>query len=268
MSGAWRWRPVRSPLMNARSPRCRLILGDCVSLMKRLPDRFVHTVLTDPPYGSTDCTWDKLVDLSAWWEQVDRVTTETSVVACFAAQPFATDLINSRRKAFRYELVWDKLAPVGFLNANRQPLRVHELLLIFCRRPSASTYLPQFSAGKPYKMKAKAGRCSVYRSHGAVSIDNPGRRHPTSILRHAKPTGKRRRHPTEKPVSLLSWMVLSYTRPGTTILDPFMGSGSTGEASLLHGRRFIGFERDPAIFRSACERLRPHMTPADQGLIE
>lgn len=241
--------------MKRKDAKCTVLQGDCLHLMRTFPDRSVHAVITDPPYGSTDCHWDKRFDLGAWWEQVDRVSTETSVVVCFAAQPFATDVINSNRKAFRYELIWDKLAPVGFLNANRQPLRVHELLLIFCRRPGASIYTPQFTAGKPYRMKAKADRGSVYRSHRAVEVDNPGRRHPTSILRHAKPTGRARLHPTEKPVSLLSWAVLSYTRPGTTVLDPFMGSGSTGEAALTHGRRFIGIERDPSIFETASGRL-------------
>lgn len=238
---------------------CRLLHGDCIELMARLPARSVHTVLTDPPFGSTDCPWDRRVDLSAWWEQVDRVTTETSVVACFAAQPFATDLINSRRKAFRYELVWDKLAPVGFLNANRQPMRVHELLLIFCRRPGGSTYFPQFTPGKPYRTKGSSNRTAVYRSHGAHETINPGRRHPTSILRFAKPSGQVRRHPTEKPVPLMTWMVLSYSRPLTVILDPFMGSGSTGEAALAKGRRFIGIEKDKTIFQVAKARLLPLM---------
>ncbi len=236
-------------------------------MLASLPARSVHAVLTDPTYGSTDCAWDHCVDLPAWWDQIDRVTTETSVVACFVAQPFATDLINGRRKTFRYELVWDKLAPVGFLNANRQPMRVHELLLIFCRRPGKAVYNPQFTVGKPYKMKAKADRCSVYRRHRPIAIDNPGRRHPTSILRHAKPVGKHRRHPTEKPASLLSWMVLSYTRSGTTVLDPFMGSASTGEAALMHDRRFIGIEKDRDIFQGAAARLRPLMSPADRGVL-
>lgn len=233
---------------------CTVFQGDCLEVMATLADCSVHAVLTDHPYGSTDCHWDQRVNLAAWWQQVDRVTTETAVVVCFAAQPFATDLINSNRRAFRYELVWDKLQPVGFLNANRQPLRIHELLLIFCRRPGKSIYQPQFSPGKPYVSHAKANRTSIYSSHGAKTVINPGRRHPTSILRFSKP-GRGRIHPTEKPEPLLAWMVNSYTRPGSVVLDPFMGSASTGEAAIRRGRRFIGIERDPEFFAAGSARL-------------
>ncbi len=228
--------------------------GDCIELMATLPAKSVQAVVTDHPYGSTDCHWDQRVDLRRWWEEVDRVATETAVIVCFAAQPFATDLINSNRKAFRYELVWDKLQAVGFLNANRQPLRVHELLMIFCRRPGKSVYQPQFTSGKPYVSKLKANRTTIYRSHGARLTVNTGTRHPTSILRFAKP-GRGRIHPTEKPVPLLTWAINSYTTSCMTILDPFMGSGSNGEAAFRRGRRFIGIERDPAIFQAAAARL-------------
>ncbi len=244
-----------------RIEHCRLMQGDCIELMAGLREKSVQSVITDHPYGSTDCHWDQRVDLRRWWAEVDRVATETAIVACFAAQPFATDLINSNRKAFRYELVWDKLQPVGFLNANRQPLRVHELLLIFCRRPGGSVYQPQFTPGKPYVCKAKADRTSIYRSHGSRTIVNPGRRHPTSILRFAKP-GKGRIHPTEKPVPFLLWIVNSFTRSGMTVLDPFMGSGSAGETALTKGRNFIGIERDPLIFSAAAGRLERFLVPS------
>lgn len=225
--------------------------------MRSLPDRFVHAVITDPPYGSTDCAWDRRVDLTLWWEQVDRVSTETSVVACFAAQPFATDLINSRRKAFRYDLVWDKQQAVGFLNANRQPLRAHELLLVFCRSPGKSVYRPQFTPGRPYITRAhdRMNASPIYRKRKRVDTINDGRRHPTSILRYPKPSKAERRHPTQKPLGLLTWLVNSYSLPGQTILDPFAGSGSTGVAAVQAGRRFIGIERDPTNYRAAFEWL-------------
>lgn len=195
---------VKVTVMKRTDAKYTVFHGDCLDVMRTFADRSVHMVCTDPPYGSTDCHWDQCVDLSAWWEQVDRITTETSVVACFAAQPFATDLINSRRKSFRYELVWHKIAPVGFLNANRQPMRVHELLMVFCRKPGNSVYDPQFTEGTPYRTSPKRTTGSVYRPYKAVAVVNPGRRHPTSILRHAKPVGRARLHPTEKPVSILT----------------------------------------------------------------
>jgi site-specific DNA-methyltransferase (adenine-specific) len=215
----------------------------------------VQAVITDPPYGSTDCDWDRKIDLHAWWSQIERLTTVNAVIVIFSAQPFTTALINSRPRLFRYDLVWDKLAPVGFLNANRQPLRVHEQMLIFCRAPGKSVYQPQKIAGKPYISRARANRTPIYRHHRAVSTFNTGWRHPTSILRFHKPHASQRRHPTEKPLPLLSWLVQSYTRRPMTILDPFMGSGSAGEAALRAGRRFIGIEQDRRFFNVAKQRL-------------
>jgi site-specific DNA-methyltransferase (adenine-specific) len=255
-------------MLRRTEPRCRLYNDDCLQRLATFADRSVHAVLTDPPYGSTDCHWDRKFDLRAWWEQIDRVTTETAVVACFAAQPFATDLINSNRRQFRFELVWDKLHPVGFLNANRQPMRVHELLLVFCRRPGGSIYNPQKTPGKPYTQTVSANRTSVYRHHGACRTVNTGDRHPTSILRYRKPTNKERRHPTEKPLLLCEWMVKSWSRKFTTVLDPFMGSAGMGEAALMHGRRFIGIERDPAIFEVASKRLLPLLDGRSKVLLD
>ena len=246
---------------------CRLFRADCFDVMANLADRSVGAVLTDHPYGSTDCHWDRRVDLAAWWREIDRITPETAVVISFAAQPFATDLINSNRKAFRYELVWDKVSPVGFLNANRQPMRSHELLLVFCRRPRGSTYTPQKTPGKPYVSSVKASRTAVYRPHGAIVTVNQGDRHPVSILRHPKPA-RGRLHPTEKPLSLCEWLVLSYTRPATTVLDPFGGSFVMGEAALKHGRRFIGIERDQVIFERTSKRLRPYLDARSTALLD
>lgn len=245
--------------MRRKEANCRLLYGDCLQVMLKLADCSVSAVLTDHPYGSTDCHWDQRVDLLAWWDQIHRVTTETAIVACFAAQPFATDLINSNRKFFRYELVWDKVAPVGFLNARRQPMRSHELILVFCRRPGKSIYNPQFVPGKPYRRHAQTDRSSVYRSHGAIEVVNTGTRHPVSILRYLKPMGRQRLHATEKPVTLLNWMVQSWTNPGTLVLDCFMGSASTGVAAIQAGRRFVGIERDRQIFLRGRERLWPLM---------
>ena len=252
----------------SKDANCRLYCADYLDAMSTLAYRSVHAVLTDHPYGSTDCAWDQRVDLAAWWREVDRVTMETAVVASFAAQPFATDLINSNRRAFRYELVWDKVLPVGFLNANRQPMRVHELLLVFCRRPSGSIYNPQKRPGKPYVMRKRADRGSVYRAHGAHLTVNTGTRHPLSILRFAKPNARDRIHPTEKPLALCEWIVKSFTRPGCTVLDSFMGSASFGEAALKNGRRFIGIERDPTIFRTAAARLFPVMDARSKDRLE
>lgn len=243
--------------------RCDLYRGDCLAVLALLAANSVQCVVTDPPYGSTDCHWDQVPDLDAWWTQIDRVTTQGAIVAIFAAQPFATRVINSRPKAFRYDLVWDKTRAVGHLNANRQPMRQHEQVLVFCRRPKLSTYKPQMLPGKPYRVDVKA--CAgggVYGAYGARTTVNSGTRHPTSILRFDRPSRKTRIHRTEKPVPLLNWIVRSYSLPGQTVLDPFSGSGSTLEAATSAGRHAIGIERDPEIYEAAAGRMRPLLSPS------
>lgn len=245
------------------APRCDLYLGDCLNILPNFAPRSVHFVLTDPPFGVTECSWDRRPDLAAWWEQIERVATIGAVIAVFCTQPFTTALINSRPKLFRYDLVWDKINAVGHLNANRQPMRQHEQVLIFCRRPSESVYVPQKLPGKPYRSIRKAGSTgSVYSPAGAFENINTGDRHPTSILRHAKPRRPDRMHPTEKPTTLLNWLVRSYSRPCQKVLDTYFGSCSTGEASTLAGRSFVGMERDPTIFSTGLARMQRHVGPA------
>ncbi len=245
-----------------RSFKCQLYKGDCLEIMPKIKPGSVQSVINDLPFGVTDCEWDKKIDLDRWWHEIERVTTETAIVASFATQPFATELINSRRKFFRYELVWDKVGPVGFLNANRQPMRQHELILIFSRRPSGSIYNPQKVPGKPYASKARGGS-GVYSHHRSRQTVNSGWRHPISILRHSKPNNRDRLHPTEKPLSLCEWLVLTFTRPGGLILDPTMGSGPVGEAALKHDRRFIGIEQNAEYFQLAAQRLKRYTNRAD-----
>lgn len=229
--------------------------SDCFAFLEHRPELQFAAVVTDPPYGSTDCAWDKCCDLDAWWKLINQATPPTAVVASFAAQPFATDMINSNRRGFRYELVWEKTRAVGFLNANRQPLRAHELILVFCRRPGSSVYHPQKTKGKPYKVVNHGGSCRVYARHVRRASVNHGDRHPRSVLAIDEP-GRGRWHPTQKPVALCEWLVLSYSNAGDTVFDPFMGSASTAVACARTGRRFVGCERDPENFERAVERLR------------
>jgi site-specific DNA-methyltransferase (adenine-specific) len=238
--------------------------ADCFDFLQAAPAHSYAAVVTDPPYGSTDCRWDRPFDLVQWWQLVEAATAPAGVVASFAAQPFATNLIHANRRAFRYELVWRKNRPVGFLNANRQPLRDHELILIFCRQPGRSIYHPQKTPGKPYHVKNNTGKASVYRHHRRRETINHGDRHPRSVLAIDEPE-RGRWHPTQKPVALCEFLVRSYTGPGDIVLDPFAGSGSTALACLAAGRRFVGCERDPENFARAVERLKSYQ-PAASGV--
>lgn len=244
--------PQTSP---AQPIQVELRHGDAYQLLPSLPDASIDLVATDPPYGSTDCGWDHKIDLREFWAQMWRVLTPAGVAVVFAAQPFATDVINAARKHFRYELVWFKARKVGFLNANLQPLRQHELILVFNRQPKRSKYRPQLTAGSPYHTKGKTPT-RVYRKIKNQDREtiNLGTRHPTSVLQ-LNDFGGRRVHPTQKPTDLCRWIVRSYSDPGDLVLDPFAGSASTGVACQAEGRRFIGFERDPEIHAVAAARL-------------
>jgi DNA modification methylase len=240
----------------------RLHEGNCFNHLASLPDASIDLMVTDPPYGTTALAFDQQrIDWAAWWGEVHRVCKPTAVMVCFAAQPFATDLINSNRKHFRYDIVWEKTNAVGFLSANVRPLRGHELMLVFCRQFGArrseakSVYNPQLTAGAPYTRKPRPVPAHYHQRNTLdPGYENTGTRHPTSVLRVARDVPSL--HPTAKPVELLRWLVRSYSHPGQTVLDPFMGSGSTGAACAIEGRNFVGIELDAQYFAVASKRLK------------
>jgi site-specific DNA-methyltransferase (adenine-specific) len=236
-------------------------LGDCMELMDPLAPGSVDALITDTPYGSTALAWDKKIDLEKFWAQAARVVKPNGVVVMFSQQPFTTRLINSNPKQFRYEIVWRKNMPVGFLDSKIRPLRVHENILVFCgqyrglKNRLRSTYNPQFTAGKPYIRKRSGDRAAHYGSLASQSETvNDGKRYPVDVLDYPNRGGKSY-HPTQKPVDLLKWLVLTYTNRGEIVLDPYMGSGSTGVACALTGRAFIGYEREEKYYKISRDRI-------------
>lgn len=234
----------------------QVIHGDCLEIMKQFPDNYFDCCLTDSPYGTTALHFDQTpIDWPAWWAEVHRVTKETGVIVCFAADLFTVDLIQSNRKNYRYRLVWEKTMPTGFLDANRRPLRAHEDVLIFARRFKGSTYNPQKVAGEPFgdKGRRSADHYSAFRNINREN--NTGDRHPVTVIKFANPNNKTN-HPTQKPLDLMQWLVATYTNPGDRVLDPFAGSGSTLVACVALGREAVGIERDPAYYAIASRRVR------------
>ncbi len=243
--------------------RAELIKGDCFAEMQRMPGGVVHLVLTDPPYGTTELAWDQSIvnKLALFWGEIDRLTIGQAVVVVFAAQPFVTDLINSNRRGFAYDLIWCKPTGVGFLNANKMPLKAHEHMLVFKVRRKGSgpaIYHPQMESGKPYARHRsdKETRAPHYGNHKTVDTINTGTRHPRSWQLVNNRCGTKSKHPTQKPVDLLRWLVRSYSNPSDVVFDPFAGSGSSLVAAALEDRRSIGIERDPGYFSVAAERIR------------
>lgn len=227
---------------------------DCISGMSKLADNSVDMILTDLPYGTTDCYFDVRIPFEPMWEQFKRVTKRNAAIALFSQMPFGAELIMSNRKMFRYEIIWEKLIAVGFYNANKMPLQAHENILIFYRQ--LPTYNPQFKQGKPYHRNHTTLRQSVYSKSERIPTKNDGRRYPRDVQKFATAYGKRRLyHPTEKPTDLLEYLIRTYTDEGETVLDATMGSGSTGVACVNCGRDFIGFELEKKFFDIAQKRI-------------
>ena len=235
--------------------------ADCFRALEELADGSVDAVISDPPYGTTDCAWDVAVDWLAFWDLVARKLKPDGVVALFAAGKFTFDLWKSNPRWYRYDLVWHKTAPVGFLMANQQPLRSHESILIFAPRLIGSCYNPQKTVPtKKATRHARSSGTSIYHNHYDRIWTDDGSRHPTSVLKFTRERAggwaqARVKHPTLKPLALMEWLVRSYSRPGDLVVDPFLGSGSTAEACLRNGRRFFGCEKNRTFYRRAVKRL-------------
>ncbi len=236
----------------------KLLHGDCLDLMKDIPEKSIDMILCDLPYGTTVCKWDNVIPFEPLWEQYTRVIKDNGAIVLFSQLPFGAKLINSQPKLFRYEWIWDKVAPAGFLNAKKMPLRSHENIFVFYKK--LPTYNPQMRTEfEPYKKKRGASKTGIYPTHQEISRCSAGERHPVDVLcfnSQAKEVSNAKRlHPTQKPVALLEYLIKTYTNPGETVLDNCMGSGSTGEACLNTKRHFIGIEKDAKYFEIACKRL-------------
>lgn len=238
----------------------KLLQGDCLELMRDIPDSSIDMILCDLPYGVTQNKSDIVIPFEPLWEQYRRVIKPNGVIALFAQGVFYVDLVNSNRSWFRYDLAWDKKLVTGFLNAKRMPLRRHEQIAIFYNKKP--TYNPQFSEGQPLHSKGTAYKSKEVKNQNYgkfVATDDVRKgstqKYPTSILEFAKPHPSVATHRTEKPVPLLEYLIKTYTNEGETVLDNCMGAGSTAVACQNTGRDFIGMEIDETYFKIAKWRV-------------
>lgn len=231
-----------------------LICGDCMEVLPTLENESVRLILADPPFGTTSNAWDRTLDMDAIWPHIRRVRTPAAATLLFAQQPFASDLIRGNRCEYRYEWVYCKRNPAGFLNSHKMPLRAHELILTFYAR--LPKYNPQMTGGgKPYvRRHAGSGIATNYRPHGTSVTVNDGSRYPTDVLSGF--AMQRGAHPTQKPTDLLAYLIRTYTDPGDTVLDFCTGSGSTCVAALQEGRKAIGIELDKVYYDTAIKRCQ------------
>jgi site-specific DNA-methyltransferase (adenine-specific) len=261
-----------------------LYMGDCLEQMANIPDGSVDLILTDLPYGTTACPWDAVIPLEPLWAEYKRIGKPNAAIVLTATQPFTSMLIASNYKGYKHNWVWKKNKPTGFQNAKRAPLRDCEDVLVFSNGPRAVCYNPQ--GLKPYGVecynRVSANTAALF--GGSSPLNKPGvsrkngprknghiltarggcaagktyiqefTNYPRQLLEYAKEHISL--HPTQKPVSLMEYLVRTYSNDGDTVLDNCMGSGTTGAACAVVGNRhFIGIERDPTYFQIASDRI-------------
>ena len=237
----------------------RLINGDCLEEMKGIPDGSIDMILTDPPYGTTACKWDSIIDLPPMWEQLKRVIKPNGAIVMTASQPFTSVLVSSNLQSFKYCWAWDKVLPRGHLNAKRQPLRVIEDICVFYTKQC--TYNPQKT--KDHKRKVARTRYKkdgegeqVYGKEVRDTFYDSSERYPKTLIQFSTANQSNKEHPTQKPVTLMEYLIKTYTNDGETVLDFTMGSGTTGVACKNLGREFIGIELDKGYYDIAVNRIK------------
>lgn len=245
----------------------QLMLGDCLERMKEIPDGSVDMILTDPPYGTTACKWDSIIDLPLMWEQLKRIVKPNGAIVLTASQPFTSVLVASNLSDFRQALVWAKNKSSGHLNAKRRHMTGHEDVVLFSGKPSV--YNPQKSVGhKPanYAKRSKQSDCynkSVSTKYEGGNTD----RYPSTVLNfdvvNNDSTNGGRVHPTQKPVALMEYLIKTYSIEGETVLDFTMGSGTTGVACINTNRNFVGIEKDETYFEMANKRIEAAVVAKD-----
>lgn len=254
----------------------RIYQMDCLEGMKLIPDKSIDMILCDLPYGTTACKWDTVIPFEPLWEQYERIIKDNGAIVLFGSQPFTTDLINSNRKLFKYELVWDKQVGTDFQLANVKPMKAHENIIVFGK--GKLLYNPQkVKRDKPLKTDNwnkeivktdNYNMGSKQRTRGTYT-----EKYPTSIVSFncfmEECNNPKRVHPTQKPVALFEWLIKTYTNEGDVVLDNCMGSGTTAVAALKCGRKFIGFETEPKYVEIANQRIESVYNELDdQKLID
>lgn len=236
--------------------------GDCLELMKELPDKSIDMILCDLPYGTSSCGWDVLIPFDKLWEQYKRIIKNNSAIVLFGTEPFASHLRLSNLKWYKYDWVWQKSKSGSAFTAKYRPVNKHEMICVFSKNGAKTKYNTQMTKGEPYKRLHKPKTQYDINNHkigfnsGTISENNDGVRYPITVLNFQQKWRRQDQlHPTQKPVELCEYLIKTYTDVGDVVLDNCMGSGSTGVACVNTERRFIGFELEEKYFEIAKERI-------------
>ena len=248
--------------------------GDCLEIMKDIPDGSIDMILCDLPYGTTACKWDTIIPFEHLWEQYERIIKDSGAIVLTASQPFTSALVMSNPKMFKYSWTWFKTRATNHLNSRRQPLRASEDVLVFYKKQCA--YNPQLrdrekkNIRDPKKSYGK-GNNQTYGKTNEDYVFNSGRDIPLEKgypldlidIPQTGTFGSKRFHPTQKPVELMEYLIRTYTNEGETVLDNCIGSGTTAIAALNTNRSFIGIEKEKEYVDIANERIKSSQLVAD-----
>ena len=239
--------------------------GDCLEVMKSIPDGSVDCIITDPPYGTTACKWDSVIPFEPMWAELKRIIKPNGAIVLFGSEPFSSHLRLSNLKQYKYDWVWNKKFAGNFALSKYQPQKIHENVMVFSKK--THNYYPQMTErDKP--IKPGANKCTSESSkiaHAKAEYDNKiyTQKFPESLILFSNRNEKRGLHPTQKPVALLEYLIKTYTQEGETVLDFTMGSGSTMIACLNTNRKGIGIELDKHYFDVATKRINEHKAALD-----
>ena len=253
----------------------KLYNDDCLKIMDELISKniIVDAIITDPPFGTTNCSFDSTIPFDAMWERLNKLIKPTGAIVLFGAEPFSSALRISNIKNYRYDWIWEKPTATGHLNAKKQPMRAYETISVFYKKQP--TYNPQKTQGHVRKVSsAKSRGKSIERAKGKDKVYNDEivekvtdydstERYPRNVIKFSTDKQKSKLHPTQKPVALLEYLIKTYTNEKETVLDFTFGSGTTALAANNLNRNFIGIEIDEKYFKIATERLKKHLETLD-----
>lgn len=246
----------------------KIYLGDCIELMKEIPDKSIDFICCDLPYNTTASPFDKeIIDLTQLWAEYKRIIKPNRAIALFGQQPFTTKLISSNLEWWKYNWIWEKDNATNFLNSHFQPMKITEDICIFGTGATSYTkngeslfYSPQFTEGKPYTCKSgnqREDRACIRGDFTDVVghlTENDGKRYPKNLIKFIR--DKERLHPTQKPIALIEYLIKTYSNEREVVLDNCCGSGTTAIACMNINREYICIEKDENYYNIAVERIK------------
>ena len=231
----------------------KVIQGDCLEVMKDIPDKSVDMILADLPYGTTACKWDTIIPFEPLWKQYNRIIKDNGVIVLTGSQPFTSKLILSNIDNFRYEIIWEKEQITNFVHIRKQIGKIHENICVFYKKQP--TYNPQMRQGLLIKYSGSINNINSHNNitSGKRKIEKTDKRFPTSIIKIQRE--KTKMHPTQKPVKLFEYLIKTYTNENDLVLDNCAGSGTTGVACKNLNRNYILIEKEPEYIDIINKRL-------------